>query len=95
MVEKLDKYVGTTGSTSDESFKKITDILNEVGTVIHENENTGYLSELVYTQYVVENKDNGKKKMYGLWYQTRTPFSPKHMECSFGFTVEDRLPLYS
>lgn len=77
----LDNFNGAFGTTSDEAFDRITTALEQAGEVLDENFTGGGLgwSELVITTYRVGYK------LYELWYQTRTPYSPLDMSCSFGF----------
>ena len=90
MVEILEKLTGQFGVTTDFAFAEITTILEKVGQVIEDREDTGFnkWAELVITKYKVV--ENGYPKFYELWYQIRTPFSPSGMECSFGFDEADK-----
>lgn len=83
MVGVLEKLAGVTGSTTDETFDRITSILSAFGTVVNEEEKPEHTTELVLTQYRVDI--GGKPKFYELWYQTLTPYSPEYMDCAFGF----------
>lgn len=77
----LDSFNGSFGVVTDRSFDNITSAL-EHAEIVSDNEVDGGVlgwSELVVTTYRVGSK------LYELWYQTRTPFSPKFMQCSFGF----------
>lgn len=86
----LDSLKGAWGITTDETFGVITDTLAEIGQVIedHEKGNPNAWAELVITRYKVV--ENGYPTFYELWYQTRTPFSPDGMVCSFGFDEADK-----
>lgn len=89
MVEVLDQLVGSYGVTTDKEFGKIVDTLLEVGRVVQGQERPSHQAELIIQKFEVATPD-GKTKCYDLWYQTRTPFSPKEMCCSFGFEEADR-----
>lgn len=86
MVEILEKLTGQFGVTTDYAFNEITTILDKAGIVVEDNEvfTPEYAwAELVTTKYLVGSK------LYELWYQVRTPFSPDDMTCSFGFDEAD------
>lgn len=87
MVEILEQLKGQCGITTDEAFEVITDVLAKIGRVVEDNEVFSpemAWAELVTTKYAVGSK------LYELWYQTYTPFSPKDMVCSFGFDEADK-----
>jgi hypothetical protein len=93
MSETLDNYVGKYGYTSDKTFSEICEMLGSVGEVVEDkiipSKKPYHFSELTVTQYKV------KSKLYELWYQTHTPFSPEGMACAFGFESLERTDIQS
>lgn len=81
MLFNLDDLVEISGHTSDEEFQNLLEKLDELATLVHEEEELNDFSETIIQIY----ESNETTEKFELWYQVRTPDSPEGMEFAFGF----------
>lgn len=88
MKNSLLDYVGTGGHVSDKEFTEITELLEDA-VLVEEEEASG----IVVSHYVPNKLSEGMavkegiKDIFVLWYQVRTPTSPKDQDYAFGFDI--------
>jgi hypothetical protein len=81
IVAHLENFVGVSGHTADEKFNSLVLSLETYARVIDEEEEAGTYADFISTTY----QDIVTGVQYELWYQVRTPDSPKGMEYAYGF----------
>lgn len=79
----LNGFLGLTGYVTDDTFKVITETLENTTSVVDEQEFVHAVTGLIVTKY----KDEDTPSVYELWYQVRTPNSPEGMDYAFGFDL--------